>query len=150
MKNRTKIKYHLACMMGYINDIEEIIAKYDTIDEVFREKINKYAINFCLVQLGEHARNIKAIGEEQLLNDLNLPIPQINALRNRIVHSYGNIDYNVLSTILIKDLPVLKTTIEKEVVPPIIEAPYILFEREYEDIEGDKSKTTRKKKHKSR
>lgn len=62
-------------------------------------------------------RNIEIIGEAMnriLKVDKDFPIPNaknIIGTRNRIIHSYDNISDDVIWTIVIRELPILKTQI---------------------------------------
>lgn len=64
-------------------------------------------------------RNIEIIGEAMnriLKVDKDFPIPNaknIIGTRNRIIHSYDNISDDVIWTIVIRELPILKTQINK-------------------------------------
>jgi uncharacterized protein with HEPN domain len=64
-------------------------------------------------------RNIEIIGEAMnriLKVDKDFPIPNaknIIGTRNRIIHSYDNISDDVIWTIVIRELPILKTQIDK-------------------------------------
>jgi uncharacterized protein with HEPN domain len=63
-------------------------------------------------------RNIEIIGEAMnriLKVDNDFPIPNaknIIGTRNRIIHSYDNISDDVIWTIVIRELPILKTQID--------------------------------------
>ena len=63
-------------------------------------------------------RNIEIIGEAMnriLKVDKDFPIPNaknIIGTRNRIIHSYDNISDDVIWTIVIRELPILKTQID--------------------------------------
>ena len=91
----------------------------NTIDEFFitEEKTFK---NFTQNKLVRQAteRNFEIIGEAT--NRIRKVSPQINIknnkqiinLRNLIIHSYDNINHEVLWAIVINDLPELKTEVE--------------------------------------
>lgn len=96
MNNKTRCIYHLTKIMEHIEDIESVVERYDSINVVFKNKDNKYIINMCLVQIGEHIRNAKDIGETNVLDSFGLSYEKIKkmiGLRNRIVHGYETIDY---------------------------------------------------------
>ena len=63
-------------------------------------------------------RNIEIIGEAMnriLKVDKDFPIPNaknIIGTRNRIIHSYDNISDDVIWTIVIREIPILKTQID--------------------------------------
>ena len=63
-------------------------------------------------------RNIEIVGEAMnriLKVDKDFPIPNaknIIGTRNRIIHSYDNISDDVIWTIVIRELPILKTQID--------------------------------------
>ena len=55
-------------------------------------------------------------------------------MRDRITHSYGNIDYSIIKDVLVNGIPELKDYLEKSVDSIVLQNPYILYEEEYEDV----------------
>jgi uncharacterized protein with HEPN domain len=71
-------------------------------------------LNLSLVHLleivGEAAGRIPK--EEQARN-LEIPWPEIISLRNRLIHGYDQVDFDVLWTIIAEDLPPLVKSLKK-------------------------------------
>ena len=67
-----------------------------------------------------------------------LKLYQIKGMRDRIVHSYGKIDYDIIKESISKDIPVLKGKIENIVDEDILDNPYLLYETEYDDYIDEK------------
>ncbi|MBE6120146.1 MAG: DUF86 domain-containing protein [Erysipelotrichaceae bacterium] len=134
MNEKTKVMYNLARMYEYVRDIDDLCEKnnYD-IDRILSNKINRYAINMCIVQIGEHAKRIKAF-DMQLYYDQNLSFYQIKGMRDRITHSYGEIDYSIVKDVLQTGIPGLKIYLENELPMELLQNPYALYEEEYEDV----------------
>ena len=66
--------------------------------------------------------------------DEDLAFSQIKGMRDRIVHSYGDIDSNIVKEVMKNDIPLLYRYIEENVHPMIINNPYELYEIEYDDF----------------
>lgn len=133
MNDQTKIIYNLARMHEYVRDAMTICEQHDyDYEEIIENMVTRYAINMCIVQMGEHAARIRDI-DRGLYRDSRLSLFQIKGMRDHITHSYGNIDYKVVKNVLKNDLPEIKAGIEKMVHPDVIKNPYMLYEQEYED-----------------
>ena len=64
----------------------------------------------------------------------NLKLSQIKGMRDRITHSYGDIDYSIIKETLEKDIPSIKAFVEQTVDKEILDNPYTLYEMEYDDF----------------
>ena len=150
MNDNTKIKYNLARLYEYVDDVFDLCLDYKfDIDKILHNKYNRYAINMCIVQMGEHANRIKGL-DEDLYYDKDLSLFQIKGMRDRITHSYGNIDYDIVKEVLEKGIPELKTYLEKNVIKEVLQNPYVLFEKEYDDVIKESQKQSIKPKMKIR
>lgn len=71
-------------------------------------------LNLALVRLlevlGEAANRIPP--EERAVHS-QIPWPQLVGLRNRLIHQYDNVDFDILWQILTKDLPPLVQELER-------------------------------------
>lgn len=71
-------------------------------------------LNLALVRLleiiGEAATRISE--EERALHH-TIPWPEIVSLRNRLIHGYDSVDFDILWNIISKDLPSLIETLER-------------------------------------
>ena len=76
-------------------------------------------LNLALVRLleivGEAAANVPL---DERARFAELPWPDIVGLRNRLVHEYSMVDFDVLWQIVTKDLPVLIKSLEKTLPNP--------------------------------
>ncbi len=70
-------------------------------------------LNLALVRLleiiGEAANRIS---EEEQARHAEIPWPQIVSLRNRLIHGYDSVDFDILWQIVVEDLPPLITSLE--------------------------------------
>ena len=71
-----------------------------------------------LIQISENA---KKITDEYQRSHPDIPWSDINGLRNRIVHDYGNVDLNIVFETLKFDIPDLIRLISGEIDEPDIE-----------------------------
>lgn len=73
--------------------------------------------NLALVRLLEILGEAAArFPEEERTHYPEIPWPQIVGLRNRLIHGYDEVDFDVLWQIVVRDLPVLIVSLEK-IVP---------------------------------
>jgi uncharacterized protein with HEPN domain len=75
-------------------------------------------MNLALVRLleimGEAARRVR---EEDRARYPGIPWSQIVSLRNRLIHAYDEVDFDILWQIVTRDLPPLIGVLEKIVLP---------------------------------
>ena len=71
-------------------------------------------LNLGLVRLigivGEAAAKVSAEGQSEYRN---IPWPQIIGMRNRLIHGYDNIDFDILFKTISEDLPPLVAELER-------------------------------------
>ena len=71
-------------------------------------------LNLALVRLleiiGEAANRIS---EEEQARHAEIPWPQIVSLRNRLIHGYDSVDFDILWQIVTEDLPPLIASLER-------------------------------------
>lgn len=133
MNDNTKIKYNLSRMYEYITDALTICEQNNyNYESIIENMITKHAVNMCIVQLGEHAARIRDIDSDFYKNE-ELNLFQIKGMRDRITHSYGDVDYKIVKHVLKHDLPKMKEKVEEMVHEDVLKNPYMLYEQEYED-----------------
>lgn len=64
----------------------------------------------------DHAREALQMVRGQVRADPQIPWPQLVSLRNRLIHGYDNVDFDILWQIVTQDLPGLVDDLEK-IVP---------------------------------
>ena len=101
-------------VLKYLHDINESIISIDTFlgnnrnFEVYKsDKLLRRAVERELEIIGEAMNRITKIEKLNIQS-----YQQIISLRNRIIHSYDNIDDEVIWTIADRHLPILKIEIE--------------------------------------
>ena len=138
MNSKTRLIFNLAYIHNYINDILDMCNELDNnYPVIFTDKKSQYAINMCFVQIGEHCAKIRD-NNKSFYDNNELKLYQIKGMRDRIVHSYGKIDYDIIKESISKDIPVLKGKIENIVDEDILDNPYLLYETEYDDYIDEK------------
>jgi uncharacterized protein with HEPN domain len=79
---------------------------------------NERVLNLSLVRLievvGEAANRVSTEGRDKYTD---IPWPQIIGMRNRLVHGYDSIDFDILYQTVVEDLPLLIAELEKIVLP---------------------------------
>ena len=98
-----------------IKNIDFILEHMEGIskEQLENDEILSDSMAFRLVQISEIAKNFS---EEYKNAHPEIPWTYINALRNRLVHDYGNVDLSVVYDTLTKDLPKLKELLESLLV----------------------------------
>lgn len=71
--------------------------------------LSKIAL-FDLLQIGELAKD--GLSEKTLTSIKEIKWTSMYGLRNRIVHGYASVDYEIIWETVIKDVPLLKAIIE--------------------------------------
>ncbi|MCB0219295.1 MAG: DUF86 domain-containing protein [Chrysiogenetes bacterium] len=84
--------------------------KGKTLPEVQSDRMLSLALTRLLEIVGEAATRIP---EEMRAKYPGIPWPQIVGLRNRLIHGYDSIDYEILWEILHVDLPPLISQLEE-------------------------------------
>lgn len=103
-----------------LSDLEYITLHMQNIadSEFAVNEILQDAMMFRLIQISENA---KKITDEYQRSHPDIPWSDINGLRNRIVHDYGNVDLNIVFETLKFDIPDLIRLISGEIDEPDIE-----------------------------
>jgi uncharacterized protein with HEPN domain len=71
-------------------------------------------LNLSLVRLLEIVGKAAArVPSEQRILHLDIPWPEIVGLRNRLIHGYDSVDFDILWQIVTEDLPPLIAALEK-------------------------------------
>lgn len=123
---KDNIKVYVARMYEFVCDAYEICKKENNdYDKILTDKKNKLALTMCLMQIGELANQIKKIDlSEYEKYKFNEP----KGMRDRIVHGYGKVDFDIIKETLKNDIPNLKDLIEKNVEKKYLENPYLLYD----------------------
>lgn len=89
-----------------INDLQFIIRQLDNISysDFHNNELLLDSMMFRLIQISESTQKLTN-GYKTTHN--NIPWHLLYALRNRIVHDYGNVDLNIIYSTLTNDIPEL-------------------------------------------
>jgi uncharacterized protein with HEPN domain len=96
-------------MLDHAREAVEM-ARGKTRDELEMNRMLNLALVRLIEIIGEAAGRIPR--ETQKLHP-QIPWPQIIGMRNRLIHAYDQIDYEILRKIITDDLPVLVSELEK-------------------------------------
>jgi len=103
-----KIAKYLFDINESILSIENYLGTKINYNEYLKNKILRRAVERELEIIGEALNNLKKLDKTISISYYK----QIISLRNKIIHSYDNIDNTTIWGIVIKHLPVLKTEIQ--------------------------------------
>jgi uncharacterized protein with HEPN domain len=87
-----------------------ILSKDKSVRELVEDRVTSLAIVRLMEIVGEAASRV---AHEERLKHPEIPWSQIVSLRNRLIHGYDAIDYEILWQILNYDLPELVFSLEK-------------------------------------
>ena len=135
MNAKTQIMFNLSRMYEYVTDIDKL--KQLNTQSPNERLAYKHSLNMCILQIGEYTNRINNIQEKDNLNIVDetyLPIKNIKGLRNRIAHSYDQLQLDIINQIVQEDIPQLKKYIEMTVNVKILQDPFQLYEKEYDDL----------------
>jgi len=90
-------------MLAYAGEAVEI-AKGKTRQDLDRDRLLNLAMTRLVEMLGEAANRVP---EEIRAQYPDLPWLQMIAARNRLIHGYDSVDFDILWAIVINDLPIL-------------------------------------------
>ncbi|NPV02466.1 MAG: DUF86 domain-containing protein [Brevinematales bacterium] len=98
------VKLHF--ILEIIEDIEEIIKKYFTIEKAFNDVTGYHALTMCLLQIGEKIEKIHGTEYRKAL-----PVKKVYHFRNILAHEYENIDIQLAKSLIENDIPEMKKII---------------------------------------
>lgn len=93
-------------VLKYIDDIDRIITRHETIEATMTDYEGQYAVMMCLTQIAETISNI----DNDAFED-KIPFRAIRSFRNRTVHNYEATDWTIVKHIVEYNLPDLRQTI---------------------------------------
>ncbi len=95
-----------------LNHAREAVALLEGVDRshLARDRVKQLALTRLMEILGEAANRVSTTTQRQYAN---VPWPQIIAMRNRLVHGYDVIDYDLLWDTITNDLPPLIAALER-------------------------------------
>ena len=101
----------LSNILDHCNSIINNTKKFKNAKE-FKDAadLSKIAL-FDLLQIGELAKD--RLSEDTLKNIKEIKWVNMYGLRNRIVHGYASVDYEIIWETIVNDIPSLKTAIER-------------------------------------
>ncbi|MDR2231707.1 MAG: DUF86 domain-containing protein [Tannerella sp.] len=103
-----KLTKYLFDIQSAISLIEVFLKDIKSFDDYQKDIKTQSAVERQLAIIGEVANKLKQESNFTLLNS-----KQMIDFRNRLIHSYDNIDNSIVWVILKKHLPVLKNEINK-------------------------------------
>ena len=106
MNAETQVYFNLAKMYEFVRDAMDIWNYENPSAKSYR-----HSINMCILQIGEYANRIDRIQNEQnisLITSSDVNFSEIRGIRNRIAHSYVDINYSIIDDVMESDLPKLK------------------------------------------
>ncbi len=114
MSNLNRNLTILLHMKEYCEQIEktfEIFGK--NIEEFNKNVVFRNAISMPIFQIGELANHLTADYLTETQNDINWN--EVRGMRNRFAHGYFDMDYNIIFDTALKDIPIIKEFIDKEI-----------------------------------
>ena len=102
-----KLKFEFVIEM--IEDIESYTKKFDSLDEMFKDRMCFNAVLMNLLQIGESLNKLSPETKIKYQNDL--PIKDIYDTRNFIAHDYGGVRPDIIKDIVATHLGNLKSSI---------------------------------------
>lgn len=114
--NQLTIHDRLEDILDSINLIQEWSDGRTSVNDFMSSSTGVMAFNACVMRfqvIGEHVGKLLKNDEKPLESCPNIPWNAIYGLRNIISHEYGNIDEDIIVSVINDDLKPLKEAIEK-------------------------------------
>ena len=94
-------------LLNIVSHCERILLKIDglTKEDFLKNDDAKEIVCFNILQIGELA---KSLSDVFLLNYNDIPWPSVKGIRDRIVHGYGTIKFDIIWKTVIEDVRPLK------------------------------------------
>lgn len=96
-------------ILDCINKIEDFVGKMN-LDEFMRDEKTKSAVVREIEVIGEATKNIPEVIRKRYKG---LPWPDMARMRDKIIHFYFGIDYEIVWEVIKKRLPEIKSLTEK-------------------------------------
>lgn len=109
MEKKTEIV--ISKIAEYVDRIEIYCKEIKTAQELEENTMCLEAVCFDIIQIGELAK--LGLTDELKSGIKSIPWNQINGLRNRIVHGYGEINKSIIWEVIQEDLPKLKEELRR-------------------------------------
>lgn len=108
MDNLKNDSYYLSKML---KDIKFIMknTKGISLQELEDNEILCDSVMFRLIQISENSGKLTALFKD---NHSYIPWRAIKGMRNRIVHEYGDVEFDVVHQTVVEDIPIICTMIE--------------------------------------
>lgn len=110
MRTSDKDLHLLKHIAVYCERIKSAVNQIETLDNLLDSPFYQDALSMPMLQIGELVRNMTDETKEKYNY---IPWKEIRALRNTLVHSYGEIDWDRIWDTAINDIPVLKKECQK-------------------------------------
>ena len=112
MNNLKNDTYYIEKILTDLKFISKHMANVSK-EEFEKNEILLDSMSFRLIQISE---NTKQLSESYKINRTDIPWRDISGLRNRLVHDYGGVDFEIVYSTLVNDVPVLIGLFEKELM----------------------------------
>ena len=114
--DRVTIHDRLEEILESIKLIQEWSSGRTTVNDFLLSSTGVMAFNACVMRLqviGEHVGRLLRCDEQPLSSYPQIPWNAIYGMRNIISHEYGNIDEDVIVSVLNEDIVPLKSAVEE-------------------------------------
>lgn len=102
-------KLFITDIISSMDDIEEFIGDMD-VEQLKKDKKTSNAIIRKFEIMGEAAKNVP----DEIKNKFsNIPWKSITGMRDRLIHAYFEVDYNLVWSAVKSDIPIFKPKLKK-------------------------------------
>lgn len=110
MSNEQRDKIILSKIIQYCDEAKDTLAHCGDTEEGFmNDRICRYASAMCLMQIGELANRLSEGAKCQMsMISWNM----IRGMRNILAHDYVSVDWGMIYSTVVRDLPVLRLACE--------------------------------------
>ncbi|WP_407396705.1 DUF86 domain-containing protein [Anaerovibrio sp.] len=100
-----KDKHIMKHILNYCDQVADAVERIETLDNLLEDSFYQNALAMPIAQIGELAR---ILSDEYKGKTPDIPWNEIRSMRNHLIHSYGEIDWEKVWYTATQDVPELK------------------------------------------
>jgi uncharacterized protein with HEPN domain len=114
-ENVTRDNQLLIAMVEHIDNAISDMSSFADSAELSQNRVVQNSVAMELIQIAELGRKVS---DGMLLRHSDVPWAEIRGMRNRLVHEYGEVEWDIVFSTVRHDLPEFRSKLEQLTVKP--------------------------------